>query len=790
MGLNSLLLLGSSLLLMLFTGFAVMQKSIQLANAVKKKDTVLKRTIVTILIGFFAFSVLGIFVMFGLTSWSEQADGFPLLFLVFQSLLCVTTIIVATVASYGRLPARIYIYLALFISLVLYPFLGRLLWHDLLDANQASWLAGMGFRDIAGATLIHSVAGWVALATLIMFGLRKKVGVGVNHKLGLRILSTLLISVGILTIIAVMASLHVSEFNNVFKESIVQKALSNALYAAFSAIVIAVVVSLIRFRRLHIRICTSAFIAGLVAISGSAFAVDMVAAVIIGAVAAMLMMVTASILEAINIDDALNIVPTHLVAGIWGSIAVGVFANTELLGSQLNLTEQLAIQVIGITFYGLVSFLPTCIFLWLLAKLNLLGIYSKASKEIAAQKASTLFSTLEEEARARKNSFRENAKATQALSVLTSYDMQGYDPKNPQKLKELTKKNLQTSFNTGVVLSDQPTKGSKAKQSNKSTSTGRSLRTTKVTKHDTQVTQANLASVAEQYTGYKKRYPSKDIQVFIEMLEDEVKATKPASYTTSLVLSKLSELRTSNFSGDAAKNEAGQITASDIFGIQIFCTAMADTLSHAESLDGQINAQFVNDIYFASALHRISTIGVDDELLQEIGKFDSQDYADLEEQSALPTSLIEDVSKKSKKKVKSQSLIQMCTDIAKAHQERWDGKGEPNGLKADAIPLAARIVNLVDSYIILRSRPAKLLSHPVASHYMLMNSMKQFDPVLVHHFFRINDLFEDNYAKNFSHITKGKYSPPTLERVASQALTNGQGKVIEPENTMELLMDL
>jgi len=837
MGLNSLWLIGSALLLMLFTGFAIMQKSVQLAK-VKKKDRVFKRTIVTILVGFFAFASLGIFVMFGLTSWNGQSDGLPPLFLIFQSLLCVSTVIIATAASFGRLPARIYIYLALFISVFLYPFLGRLLWHNTLNLQSgiqsAGWLADMGFRDIAGATLIHSVAGWVALATLIMFGLRKQGVADLKHKLGLRILSTLFISAGMFTIIAVMASLHVSNFNNVFADAIVAKALSNALYASFTSLVVAVLASLIRFRRLHVRIVTSAFIAGLVAISGSAFAVDTIPAVIIGAIAAVLMMVTASILESLNISDALNIVPTHLVAGIWGSIAVGVFANTELLGSQLSSTEQLAVQIMGVTFYGLVSFLPTCIFLWLLAKLNLLGIDFKSDKErnVQKQKASTLFTTLEEEARARKTTFRENVKATQALSVLTSYDA-GYNPNTQNVPVAKSKKQLQTNFHTGIIMTDKESslskandagtglkktapgvkaKGVKARQTGRKTRSGtattstyagtstqaslksrtRSTRTGQVTDsgRHTRSTQTPLAAIAEHQPGFQKRYPSKDIQQFIELLEDGVKATKPANYTTSLVLSKLSSLRTSSLASETVKEKAEKVTGSDVFGMQLFSTALASTLTHAEHFQGMITAQFINDMYFASALHRIATIGIDEDLLFDIGDFDGQDYADFEQQSSLPLTLIKDVSGNAKKSIRSQSLVQMFTDITKSHLERWDGAGQPNSQKGEDIPLAARIINLVDSYIALRMKPTKLLSHPSASQFILMNSMKQFDPVIVHHFFRINELFEEGYADNFAYLMKGRYSPPTVERMAKHDLTNEEGEVINPQNTMELLMDM
>jgi len=60
-----------------------------------------------------------------------------------------------------------------------------------------------------------------------------------------------------------------------------------------------------------------------------------------------------------------------------------------------------------------------------------------------------------------------------------------------------------------------------------------------------------------------------------------------------------------------------------------------------------------------------------------------------------------------------------------------------------------------------------------------MNSMKRFDPVIVDHFFRINTIFEECYAEHFAYLSKGRYVPPTVERLAQQDLTNGQGEAIK-----------
>jgi HD-GYP domain-containing protein (c-di-GMP phosphodiesterase class II) len=96
------------------------------------------------------------------------------------------------------------------------------------------------------------------------------------------------------------------------------------------------------------------------------------------------------------------------------------------------------------------------------------------------------------------------------------------------------------------------------------------------------------------------------------------------------------------------------------------------------------------------------------------------------------------------------AFLQMAIDIVRHHHERHDGKGYPDRLAGSDIPLAARIVTIVDVYDALRSRRAykPALSHAAALQVMLDSSSGQFDPALMQIFQRCAQHFERIYRES------------------------------------------
>ena len=118
-------------------------------------------------------------------------------------------------------------------------------------------------------------------------------------------------------------------------------------------------------------------LAGLVAITANCHCVTSGAAAIIGAVGGVVMLAGAWILEKLKLDDAVGAVPVHLCAGIWGTLAVGIFGQPELLGTNPIMGSQFLAQLIGVIACGIWAFGLSFIGLWILNKIKPLRVSSE-----------------------------------------------------------------------------------------------------------------------------------------------------------------------------------------------------------------------------------------------------------------------------------------------------------------------------------------------------------------------------------------------------------------------------
>lgn len=97
-------------------------------------------------------------------------------------------------------------------------------------------------------------------------------------------------------------------------------------------------------------------IAGLVGVTAGCHAVSPSEAAFIGVVAGVIVNYGSQLLDQLEIDDALKVIPTHLFAGIWGTLAVGLFGDPNILGTGLSMMQQLLVQLMGIVTIGVFSF--------------------------------------------------------------------------------------------------------------------------------------------------------------------------------------------------------------------------------------------------------------------------------------------------------------------------------------------------------------------------------------------------------------------------------------------------
>ena len=142
----------------------------------------------------------------------------------------------------------------------------------------------------------------------------------------------------------------------------------------------------------------------------------------------------------------------------------------------------------------------------------------------------------------------------------------------------------------------------------------------------------------------------------------------------------------------------------------------------AEQLD--LPVRLCREIFLAAPLHDVGKVAIPDNILLKPGKLTEDEMALISTHTTVGRQILAN---------SDCELIQLGAEIAAAHHERWDGAGYPNGLKGEAIPLAARIVAVADVFDALTTRrPYKdAMSLEVARAYLIDNMERQFDPACV-----------------------------------------------------------
>ncbi|MEO1290158.1 MAG: ammonium transporter, partial [Chloroflexota bacterium] len=314
------------------------------------------------------FWMFGFALMFGATSggYVGTSQFFPnftaenidtAVFLIFQVMFCGTAVTILSGAIAERLRFSAYIVLTLMVSGLIYPVFGHWAWHGIDQGVFTGWLGQMGFRDFAGSTVVHSVGGWASLAILLIIGPRKgrfqadgtpNQITGAN--LPLAALGVLLLWMGWFG------------FNGgstlVWDETVIS-IIVNTLFAGAAGMVSASIMNYVLQRQVEVHAVMNGILAGLVAITAGAHAVTTLDAVIIGFVGGVIMLLIDGLLLRLKIDDAVGAIPVHLGAGIFGTLAVGIWGNPTIIASDPDLFNRLnfiGVQSLGIVVAGAWTF--------------------------------------------------------------------------------------------------------------------------------------------------------------------------------------------------------------------------------------------------------------------------------------------------------------------------------------------------------------------------------------------------------------------------------------------------
>ena len=395
--LNSLLFLMSGFLVMFMAcGFCMLE-----AGLVRGKNTTtqLTKNIALFSLAAIGYYLVGYNLMYPLGDWA--ADGvfsalFPAIAVMepvgvgadgvddlsyattasdyfFQLMFCAAT---ASIVS-GTVAERIKLWPFLLFTLILTAFIYPL---------QASWkwgggfLDAAGFLDFAGSSVVHSVGGWAALAGALILGPRLgkykdgRVVPMPGANLPLATLGTFILWLGWFGFnggsqLAMGSISDVADISRIFV---------NTNAAAATGAVVALVMTQLLYGKVDLTMVLNGALAGLVSITAEPLTPSLAMASIIGGIGGVIVVLAVPALDKMKIDDVVGAIPVHLVAGIWGTLAVTLTNSDASIGTQLY----------GIIVIGAFTFLTSAVIWYAIAKT--IGLRVSEEDEIAGLDKSEL----------------------------------------------------------------------------------------------------------------------------------------------------------------------------------------------------------------------------------------------------------------------------------------------------------------------------------------------------------------------------------------------------------------
>ncbi len=171
-----------------------------------------------------------------------------------------------------------------------------------------------------------------------------------------------------------------------------------------------------------------------------------------------------------------------------------------------------------------------------------------------------------------------------------------------------------------------------------------------------------------------------------------------------------------------------------------YIRTLAEKLSDDPKYRHFLDKSVIELLYKSAPLHDIGKIGIRDDILLKPGKLTETEFDEMRKHTVIGHNAILMASKK----LGEDSFLKCAMEIARSHQEKWDGSGYPDGLSGEEIPLAGRMMALVDTYDALISKRIYKppLPHQKAVEIILKEKGKHFDPQMVDVFMSIQEEFK------------------------------------------------
>ena len=375
-------------------GFALVETGFTRA---KNAANIMMKNLMDFAAGSLGFFILGAAIMFGankLGMWFGWGGlGMPSLatgegvwdwtFLFFQTMFCATAATIVSGAVAERIEFKSYLIYSILVSAVVYPISGHWMWGSLAGEASQGWLEALGFHDFAGSTVVHSVGGWIALAGAMMLGPRigkyrhdGKANPIPGHSLILGTLGVFLLWIGWFGFNPGSYTAGIGSVGRV--------AMTTNL-AACAGTVAALITAWVIMGKPDLTMTLNGSLAGLVAITAPCDQVTANASVVIGLVAGVLVVLSVFFFDKIHVDDPVGAVSVHCVNGVWGTLAVGLFAaptsysyGNELVGLFYGGgLKYLGVQALGVGVTAAWAFGTGLLIFFILKKCGILRVSEK-----------------------------------------------------------------------------------------------------------------------------------------------------------------------------------------------------------------------------------------------------------------------------------------------------------------------------------------------------------------------------------------------------------------------------
>ncbi|MEM7033539.1 MAG: ammonium transporter [Chloroflexota bacterium] len=302
--------------------------------------------------------ITGFFGNMPLTPWI-------LTFFLFQAVFAGLTATIISIALAERVRFSGFLVIAFIITAIIYPVVAHWVWGGSLDESPSGWLAKIGFVDFAGATVVHSVSGWFALAAVLNVGPR--IGRFGQDSISFEGWNLPLAAAGTIILWFGWIGFHGGSLFGV--TSAIPSMVVNTVLAGMFGGLVALVLSALFLPKPDVQSVIKGILAGMVAVSAAAHGFTVPMAVFAGSIGSLLCFWAAYLLNIWKIDDVIGAFPVHGVAGVWGTLAVALIGNPEVWGTGLTRGEQFMVQLTGVGATFTWAFGLGYLGLWLLNQL-------------------------------------------------------------------------------------------------------------------------------------------------------------------------------------------------------------------------------------------------------------------------------------------------------------------------------------------------------------------------------------------------------------------------------------